>query len=147
MSELNEALKDNWQEHEVLQALAKNKAPKYGRDDDQADEMAKKVMDLWCDLAWKHCTVLRGYCENGGSALQINMLDPAMLRDLIVQNLEQHPHKRPDFIRNAATFCDTDSIFKGDVGPLRTLSLFQFYQQENCRCQPGSTVSPNPLFH
>ena len=36
MSELIEALKDNWQEHEVLQALAKNKAPKYGRDDDQA---------------------------------------------------------------------------------------------------------------
>ena len=26
--------------------------------------------------------------------------------------------------RNAATFCDTDSIFKGDVGKLRTLSLF-----------------------
>ena len=188
MAELIEALKDNWREHEVLQALAKNKAPKYGRDDDQADEMAKKVMDLWCDIAWKHRTAstgrqfrpgmlswnywagdgfvmaasadgrpkgqflsnaicpsngadikgptsnansvgkvlggkaldgngdweeyfnclpngashtitfnpsiikdpehrdkfkafLRGYCENGGSALQINMLDPEMLRD------------------------------------------------------------------
>ena len=188
MSELIEALKDNWQEHEVLQALAKNKAPKYGRDDDQADKMAKKVMDLWCDITWQHRTVctgrqyrpgmlswnywagdgfvmaasadgrprgqflsnaicpsngadikgptsnansvgkvlggkardgngdweefcsclpngashtitfnpsiikdpehrekfkafLRGYCENGGSALQINMLDPEMLRD------------------------------------------------------------------
>ena len=188
MAELIEALKHNWQGYEVLQALAKNKAPKYGRDDDQADEMAKKVMDLWCDITWKHRTVstdrqfrpgmlswnywagdgfvmaasadgrpkgqflsnaicpsngadikgptsnansvgkvlggkaldgngdwqeyfnclpngashtitfnpsiikdpehrekfkafLRGYCENGGSALQINMLDPEMLRD------------------------------------------------------------------
>jgi formate C-acetyltransferase len=188
MAELIEALKHNWQGHEVLQALAKNKAPKYGQDDDQADEMAKKVMDLWCDITWKHRTVstgrqfrpgmlswnywagdgfvmaasadgrpkgqflsnaicpsngadikgptsnansvgkvlggkaldgngdwqeycnclpngashtitfnpsiikdpehrekfkafLRGYCENGGSALQINMLDPEMLRD------------------------------------------------------------------
>ncbi|MBW2582507.1 MAG: hypothetical protein JRE36_02765 [Deltaproteobacteria bacterium] len=193
MPELIEALKNNWQGHEVLQARAKNKAPKYGRDDDQADEMAKKVMDLWCDITWKHRTVstgrqfrpgmlswnywagdgfvmaasadgrpkgqflsnaicpsngadikgptsnansvgkvlggkaldgngdweeyfnclpngashtitfnpsiikdpehrekfkafLRGYCENGGSALQINMLDPEMLRDA-----QKHP--------------------------------------------------------
>ena len=188
MAGLIKALKGNWQGHEVLQALAKNKAPKYGRDDDQADEMAKEVMDLWCGIAWQHRTVstgrqfrpgmlswnywagdgfvmaasadgrpkgqflsnaicpsngadvkgptsnansvgkvmggkaldgngdweeynsclpngashtitfnpsiikdpehrekfkafLRGYCENGGSALQINMLDPDMLRD------------------------------------------------------------------
>jgi len=60
MAELIEALKHNWQGHEVLQAQAKNKAPKYGRDDDQADEMAKKVMDLWCDITWKHRTVSTG---------------------------------------------------------------------------------------
>ncbi len=60
MAELIQALKDNWQGHEVLQALAKNKAPKYGRDDDPADEMAKKVMDLWCDLTWQHRTVSTG---------------------------------------------------------------------------------------
>jgi trans-4-hydroxy-L-proline dehydratase len=192
MNELIRALKDNWQGHELLQATAKNKAPKYGRDDDVADEMAKKVMDLWCEATWKHKTAstarqfrpgmlswnywagdgfimaasadgrpqgqflsnaicpsngadingptanansvgkvlggkaadggdweeycnclpngashtitfnpsivkdsehrkkfkafLRGYCENGGSALQINMLDPAMLRDA-----QKHP--------------------------------------------------------
>ena len=193
MPELIEALKNNWQGYEVLQAMAKNKAPKYGRDDDQSDEMAKKVMDLWCDITWRHRTVstdrqfrpgmlswnywagdgfvmaasadgrpkgqflsnaicpsngadikgptsnansvgkvlggkaidgngdweeyfnclpngashtitfnpsiikdpehrekfkafLRGYCENGGSALQINMLDPEMLRDA-----QEHP--------------------------------------------------------
>jgi pyruvate-formate lyase len=57
MAELIHALKQNWKGFEVLQALAKNKAPKYGRDDDHADEMAKKVMDLWTGLTWKHKTV------------------------------------------------------------------------------------------
>ncbi len=56
MAELIEALKANWQGFEVLQALARNKAPKYGRDDDGADTLARQVMDLWCDLAWQHRT-------------------------------------------------------------------------------------------
>ena len=60
MAELVEALKNNWQGHEVLQAFAKNKAPKYGRDDDEADAMAKQVMDLWCNKTWKHRTVSTG---------------------------------------------------------------------------------------
>jgi formate C-acetyltransferase len=60
MAELIKALKHNWQGFEVLQAMAKNKAPKYGRDDDAADAMAKKVMDLWCDICWRHKTVSTG---------------------------------------------------------------------------------------
>ena len=60
MAQLIGALKDNWQGHEVLQALAKNKAPKYGRDDDVPDEMARAVMDLWCGETWKHKTASTG---------------------------------------------------------------------------------------
>jgi formate C-acetyltransferase len=60
MAELIEALQQNWEGFEVLQALARNKAPKYGRDDDAADQMAKRVMDLWTRLAWKHKTVSTG---------------------------------------------------------------------------------------
>ncbi|MGD8404430.1 MAG: pyruvate formate lyase family protein [Anaerolineales bacterium] len=56
MQELIAALKDNWVGHEILQAKAKHKAPKYGRDDDNADQMAKDVMDLWCAETWKHKT-------------------------------------------------------------------------------------------
>ena len=56
MQELITALRDNWAGHEVLQAKAKYKAPKYGRDDDEADRLAKDVMDLWCDETWKHKT-------------------------------------------------------------------------------------------
>ncbi len=56
MDELVEALMDNWTGHEILQATAKNKAPKYGRDDDEADEIAWKVMELWTEETWKHRT-------------------------------------------------------------------------------------------
>ena len=56
MAELIDALKANWKDNEVLQAKARFKAPKYGRDDDAADEMARSVMDLWCDETWKHKT-------------------------------------------------------------------------------------------
>jgi trans-4-hydroxy-L-proline dehydratase len=56
MGELKMALEHNWQGHEKLQAIAINKAPKYGRDDDEADAMGKRVMDLWCEEAWKRST-------------------------------------------------------------------------------------------
>ncbi|MCP4131652.1 MAG: hypothetical protein GY754_11800 [bacterium] len=57
MDELVSALRANWQGFEILQAMAQNKAPKYGRDDTEADTMAKEVMDLWCAETWKHKTV------------------------------------------------------------------------------------------
>ena len=56
MDELINALHANWEGHEILQARAKNKAPKYGRDDDAADEMGKNVMALWTEETWKHRT-------------------------------------------------------------------------------------------
>ncbi len=60
MQELIQALKDNWKGHEVLQARALNKTPKYGRDDDQADDLGKKVMDFWTDESWKYKTSVTG---------------------------------------------------------------------------------------
>jgi formate C-acetyltransferase len=60
MAELIEALKANWQGFEKLQAMARYKSPKYGRDDDEADEMARQVMALWCDLTWQHKTKSTG---------------------------------------------------------------------------------------
>jgi formate C-acetyltransferase len=56
MEELVEALRDNWVGHEILQAKAKFRSPKYGRDDDEADAMALRVMDLFADETWKHTT-------------------------------------------------------------------------------------------
>ena len=60
MGELIEALGKNWEDSEVLQAWAKNRAPKYGRDDDEADAMATRVMDLWSQETWKHRTKSTG---------------------------------------------------------------------------------------
>ena len=56
MEELIKALKANWKGFEVLQARAKNKTPKYGRDDDEADAMGRFVMDVWTGEVWKHKT-------------------------------------------------------------------------------------------
>jgi formate C-acetyltransferase len=60
MSELVQALEHNWVGYEVLQARAKNKAPKYGRDDDPADLLACQVMELWTDETWKYKTSSTG---------------------------------------------------------------------------------------
>jgi formate C-acetyltransferase len=60
LPELVQALKDNWVGHEILQARALNKAPKYGRDDPIADEMACQVMNLWTEETWKHKTKSTG---------------------------------------------------------------------------------------
>jgi formate C-acetyltransferase len=56
MAELVQALEDNWEGHEALQARALYKAPKYGRDDNQADEMGRAVMELWTRMTWEHRT-------------------------------------------------------------------------------------------
>jgi trans-4-hydroxy-L-proline dehydratase len=53
---LVKALKANWEGFETLRAKATWKAPKYGRDDDEADRMAATVMRLWCDEVWKYRT-------------------------------------------------------------------------------------------
>ena len=50
------ALRANWSGYEKLQAHAIHRAPKYGRDDDEADAMGKRIMDLWTEETWKHHT-------------------------------------------------------------------------------------------
>jgi hypothetical protein len=56
MAELVRALEDNWDGHETLQAWARFRAPKYGRDDAVADAMARAVMEVWTTETWKHRT-------------------------------------------------------------------------------------------
>lgn len=57
---LSKALTANWEGYEALQAKAKNRAPKYGRDDDEADALGKRVMEFWCNETWKHRTKSTG---------------------------------------------------------------------------------------
>jgi trans-4-hydroxy-L-proline dehydratase len=60
LPQLIQALKDNWVGHDLLRARALNKAPKYGRDDDEADDLACKVMELWTEETWKYRTQCTG---------------------------------------------------------------------------------------
>lgn len=56
LTELIAALKNNWRGYEVLRSKVQHRAPKYGRDDAAADEMARRVMKLWSDEVWKYET-------------------------------------------------------------------------------------------
>jgi len=56
MDELVGALRANWDGHDKLQAWARFRAPKYGRNHEEADAMAQAVMELWTDEVWKHRT-------------------------------------------------------------------------------------------
>jgi formate C-acetyltransferase len=65
MDELIRALTDNWEGHEILQAKAKNKVPKYGRDDDEADALARRFMEFWSTEVTQYSTP-SGHIFRGG---------------------------------------------------------------------------------
>ncbi|MDR3216241.1 MAG: hypothetical protein LBT55_02340 [Clostridiaceae bacterium] len=64
---LIQALKENWEgsENEKLRAIAKNKAPKYGRDDEEADALAQDFMKFWANEVPKYHTTT-GHQYRGG---------------------------------------------------------------------------------
>ena len=47
MDELIKAIEDNYEGHEKLRQTLLNKAPKYGNDDDYADEVARYLSRFW----------------------------------------------------------------------------------------------------
>jgi len=65
MDELIRVLADNWEGHDVLQAKAKYKAPKYGRDNDEADALARRFMEFWSGEVSKYRSP-SGHTYRGG---------------------------------------------------------------------------------
>jgi len=53
---LVEALKKNWEGYEVLRAKTLNKAPKFGQDNDESDEIARDYMEFFANETWKYKT-------------------------------------------------------------------------------------------
>jgi formate C-acetyltransferase len=49
LPELVEILRHNFEGHEILQARLSRKMPKYGNDIEWVDELARKVVDIYCD--------------------------------------------------------------------------------------------------
>jgi formate C-acetyltransferase len=66
MPQLITALRDNWEGHEILRAQARFKAPKYGRDDDEADMLGRRVIEFWSDACWNYKTTASGMRLRGG---------------------------------------------------------------------------------
>ena len=50
MDEVLNALSRNYEEHEIMRQIFLNKTPKYGNDDDYADEIAKKIVDVVVEI-------------------------------------------------------------------------------------------------
>ncbi len=67
MAELSEALSDNFEGHERILALVKNKTPKYGNDDDYADDVMREVFGFY-----RICVTDRK--NTRGGSWRINML-------------------------------------------------------------------------
>jgi formate C-acetyltransferase len=58
LSQIKDALINDFEgaEYAVIQTFLKNRAPKYGNDVDDADELAQKIMKVWADETWKYKT-------------------------------------------------------------------------------------------
>ena len=67
MQELLEALEDNFEGHERIWNLVKNKTPKYGNDDDYADDIMKSVFAYYREQVTGRPNML-------GGTYRINML-------------------------------------------------------------------------
>ncbi|MHA1777738.1 MAG: hypothetical protein DRO88_07210 [Promethearchaeia archaeon] len=59
IAEIKEALSNDFQgkkEYRIMQALMKNKVPKYGNNDLESDKLAQEVMKFWANECWKYKT-------------------------------------------------------------------------------------------
>ncbi|MGY5877334.1 MAG: pyruvate formate lyase family protein, partial [Candidatus Thorarchaeota archaeon] len=67
MDELLEGLKTNFEDNEVLRQILLNKTPKYGNDNDYADEIAQDVFNAYFDM-------LDGRPNTKGGEYRVNLL-------------------------------------------------------------------------
>lgn len=56
ISELSEAVANDYEGHEVIRQTMLNKAPKYGNDDDFADSIAEYLNKTWTEYVWQKRT-------------------------------------------------------------------------------------------
>ncbi|MFX0071551.1 MAG: pyruvate formate lyase family protein [Candidatus Hermodarchaeota archaeon] len=58
ISQIKDALINDFKgnEYVVMQTILKNKTPKYGNDEEEPDDLARRVMKTWADETWNHKT-------------------------------------------------------------------------------------------
>lgn len=73
MAQLLDALDDNFEGHDLLRYELTNKTPKYGNDDDYADEIAQHVVDIYANETAKHKSLFGGQFHPGFSSVSSNV--------------------------------------------------------------------------
>jgi len=56
IAQIKDAIMNNFNGYEIMQNYLSNKAPKYGNDEDDNDELARMVMETWAEECWKYKT-------------------------------------------------------------------------------------------
>ncbi|NVM36635.1 MAG: hypothetical protein HWN81_13650 [Candidatus Lokiarchaeota archaeon] len=56
IAQIKDAIMNDFKGSEVMQTFLKNKSPKYGNDEDDADELARLAMEAWAQECWKYKT-------------------------------------------------------------------------------------------
>ncbi len=56
ISQIKDAIMNDFKGNEIMQTYMMNKTPKYGNDEDNADELAKIAMETWAKECWKYKT-------------------------------------------------------------------------------------------
>ncbi|MFW9781759.1 MAG: pyruvate formate lyase family protein [Candidatus Heimdallarchaeota archaeon] len=105
IEEIKEALINDFkgEKYALMQTILKNKAPKYGCDNEISDELARKVMKTWGDETWKYKTPTNYQYRPGmlswnywaGAAAQFTIATP-------------DGRKRGTYLSNA--MCPTDGV-------------------------------------
>ncbi|MFX1512504.1 MAG: glycyl radical protein, partial [Promethearchaeota archaeon] len=74
MDELLKALDDDFENNVRLQELLINKVPKYGNDDDYADELTRTVSELYCTELTKHKNIRNGIFHAGAYSVSAHVV-------------------------------------------------------------------------
>jgi len=60
MGQLIDALKNNFEDQEIIRQMLLNRAPKFGNDDDRADVLCNSVLETYCDEVRKYRNARNG---------------------------------------------------------------------------------------
>lgn len=73
MDQILTAIENNFEGYELLQYEMKNKVPKYGNDDDYADDIAEEVVNIYSNETSKHKSLFGGEFHPGFSSVSSNV--------------------------------------------------------------------------
>lgn len=62
---LVELLRANFEDNEPMRQMFKNRVPKYGNDEDYVDDIAHRIVNIWCDAVEKHKNFRGGWYQGG----------------------------------------------------------------------------------